>query len=74
MPDNKGCCLIIACSKEKYTSERFKQWDNSISYLIKHIPVFYVFGKSNLHSLQIAPIIMKTFLLKLILGLKPYHC
>lgn len=44
---HRGCCLIVACTKKKYTTERFEQWDTTISVLAKQIPVFYVFGISD---------------------------
>ncbi len=42
----KGCCLILSCSKEKYTQDRYAAWNSSIKGLADHIPIFYLFGKS----------------------------
>ena len=38
--------MVLACTKEKYTEERFKNWETGISKIADKIPIFYLFGKS----------------------------
>lgn len=47
---SRKCCLILACSKEKYERIRFENWVLCISELAEKMPIFYLFGKSNRES------------------------
>ena len=46
MTSVRGCCLILSCTKPAYEKDRFTNWDRSICHLAKRMPVFYLFGSS----------------------------